>query len=133
VAYGAQAVASLAAALIVARCWWVRRAGAEAYAVLILGLLASALYVSDYDCVMASLAAAWLWDRSSQSVRIALGAVVAMPLFAAVAANVTHLALGMFVLWGAFGMAAWSALQRGNDMLGDTQASPLRRDRVPAS
>ena len=133
VAYAVQAIASLAAAAMVARCWWVRRAGPEAYAVLTLGLLASALYVSDYDCVMASLAAAWLWNRSTQPVRIALAGVIAMPLFAAVAANATHLALGMFVLWAAFGMTAWAALQRGGTMLGDTQASPLRRDRVPAS
>lgn len=110
-AYSAQAVASLVAAALLVSCWWRRGAGRESSALLVLGLLAGALYVSDYDCVMVTLAAAWLWNRSSRAVQLALAAAVAMPLFAAVAANATHLALGMLVLWATFGLVAWQALK----------------------
>ena len=132
-AYAGQAVASFIAAVLVVRCWWVRGSGPDSPGVLILGLLAGALYVSDYDCVMASLAAAWLWNRTSRAGRIALAAVVAMPLFAAVAANATHLALGMFVLWAAFGIVAWSALWPRSKTHDGTQGSPLRETQVLAS
>ncbi|MFL6733176.1 MAG: glycosyltransferase family 87 protein [Sphingomicrobium sp.] len=111
IAYGAQAIASCIAAALVARIW--RRHGPEptSAAVLVLGLLASAIYVSDYDCVMVALAAAWHWPRASQSARFALAAAILLPLFAAVAANATHLALGMIVLWIAFLAVVHDAMQ----------------------
>jgi hypothetical protein len=131
-AYAAQAVASLVVVVLVASCWRRRGAGPESSALFVLGLLAGALYVSDYDCVMVTLAAAWLWNRSSRAVQLALAAAVAMPLFAAVAANATHLALGMIVLWACFGTVAWQLL-RAEKVPQASDGSPLRAGQVAAS
>lgn len=99
VAYVAQAVASGAVALTVALVW--RREGASdrAKAVLAMGVLAGSLYVSDYDLVMAGLAAVWLWTQAGAWLRLAIAAVIVTPLVTAPLAMASGVALGALLLW----------------------------------
>lgn len=99
VAYTAQAAASGAVALMVAQVW--RREGAsdQAKGVLVMGVLAGSLYVSDYDLVMAGLAALWLWRQAGRRLRLAIAAAILTPLLAAPVAMESGIALGALLLW----------------------------------
>ena len=111
-AYAAQAVASAVVALLIVRQW--RRDGPtdRSKAVLILGMLAGALYVSDYDLVMATLAAAWLWPKADGRGRLFLGLLIVLPILAASMATLTGLALGALFLWPPLLWAASAARRR---------------------
>ncbi|CAM5379716.1 glycosyltransferase family 87 protein [Sphingobium scionense] len=100
-AYAAQAIASLTVALLVLRVWYREGPTTRAKALLVLGVLAGSLYVSDYDCVMALLAALWLWPRATAEVRARMALLLAMPLFAAPLALMSGVALGALALWPA--------------------------------
>ncbi|WP_367349475.1 glycosyltransferase family 87 protein [Sphingobium yanoikuyae] len=100
-AYAAQAIASLTVALLVLRVWHREGPTARAKALLVLGVLAGSLYVSDYDCVMALLAALWLWPQATAGLRGRMMLLLAMPLFAAPLALISSVALGALALWPA--------------------------------
>ncbi|WP_114951526.1 glycosyltransferase family 87 protein [Sphingosinicella terrae] len=119
IAYAAQAAASLAVAALVARLWHARPGEREAKAALVLGALAGSLYVSDYDCVMLTLAACWLWPQADERGRAAIAAAMVVPLLAAPLALSTGLALGAFALWAPL---VWLALR---------SAAPERRGERP--
>jgi hypothetical protein len=97
IAYGAQAVASAIALLLVVVSW--RRAAVDRLPLLMIAMLASAIYVSDYDCVLLAYPAAMLWPAAKPGVRVLLGVAALMPLFAAGLALITGIALGALVLW----------------------------------
>lgn len=98
-AYAAQAVASGAVALMVARVWRREGASERAKGVLAAGVLAGSLYVSDYDLVMAGLAALWFWPQAGERLRLGITAVILTPLLAAPVAMASGVALGALLLW----------------------------------
>lgn len=99
IAYMAQAAVSLIVAALILPIW--RREGAthRAKALLVIGILAGSLYVSDYDCVMAAFAAIWLWPQATTEMRGRTMMMLAMPLFAAPMALVSGVALGALAPW----------------------------------
>lgn len=98
-AYGAQLAASAIVALLVVQQWRVAEPGPRANAMLIMGILAGSLYVSDYDGVMIGLAALWLWPESDGAMRRWTGLAILMPLFAAPLALASGIAIGALALW----------------------------------
>jgi hypothetical protein len=115
-AYAAQAIASLTVALLVLRVWHREGPTARAKALLVLGVLAGSLYVSDYDCVMALLAALWLGPQATAGLRGRMVLLLAMPLFAAPLALMSGVALGALALWPAL---LGASLQRAPYLAGD--------------
>lgn len=120
-AYVAQAIASLLVALVVARRWWRHGASERSSAVLILGMLAGSLYVSDYDGVMAVFAVCWLWRDASQWGRAALAGLIVLPLVAASLAVASQFAIGALLLWWPFLIAA------RNELVDDRREDPAPR------
>jgi hypothetical protein len=110
-AYAAQAVASLICAAVVARTWYHGPVTDRSRAVLVLGVLAGSLYVSDYDCVMITLACAWLWSAVSGRGQLVLAAAFLAPLATAPLALAAHLALCAIPVWLAFLWAAGGAVR----------------------
>ncbi|MCP1469955.1 hypothetical protein J3E64_001642 [Sphingobium sp. OAS761] len=98
-AYAAQALASGAVAIMVARLWRSEGPTPRACAALATGVLAGSLYVSDYDCVMAGLAALWLWPAAGPDLRGRIALATLTPLVAAPAALASGIALGAGMLW----------------------------------
>lgn len=98
-AYAAQLVASALVALLVVRIWRAEGASPRAMAMLVMGVLTGSLYVSDYDCVMAGLAALWLWREGDGALHARIGLAILTPLFVALAALGTGVAVGALTLW----------------------------------
>jgi hypothetical protein len=105
-AYAAQGVASLIVAATVVRQWWRYGPGEQSYAILISGVLAGSLYVSDYDCVMAIFPVCWRWRNAGPVERIALAGLIVLPLVAASLALATQFAIGAAILWWPLVLAA---------------------------
>ncbi len=98
-AYGVQLAASAVVALLVAVTWHKGRGDDRSAALLVLGMLAGSLYVSDYDCVMLVLAACWLWPSATDWGRAWLALAIVAPLVTASLASASGLALGAVLLW----------------------------------
>jgi hypothetical protein len=109
-AYVAQALASAVVAVLVVRTWWREGANERAKAVLVMGMLAGSLYVSDYDCVMVTLAACWLWPSADRCGRLFLGIGILAPLVTAAVATASGYALCAVALWP---MLLWAATYSG--------------------
>lgn len=109
IAYAGQALASLAVAVLVVRVW-ARRSLANGLRgpVLLVGLLTGSLYVSDYDCVLLALAAAWSWPTATPAGRMAIALATATPILTAGLAHATHVAVGALLLWP---MLLWATRQ----------------------
>ncbi len=103
--YAVQAVFSAVSAALVIDSW--RRGGPARVPVLLTAMLAGSVYVSDYDCVLLALPAAYLWN-ASEPARPAVVLAIALPLFAAALASMTGLALGALILWPLLVMLARS-------------------------
>ena len=102
IAYAAQAGASLVVAALVARAWYRGTPGRTA--LLVTGVLAGSLYVSDYDCVMLAFPAAWLWRERALRGVAAIAAL--LPLTAAMLAMAAGTAMGAVLLWAVV-LAVW--------------------------
>ncbi len=96
-AYGAQALASLATAWIVLAAW--HRGSPLRMHFLIAGMLVGSIYVSDYDCVMLAFPAAALWRHVTGNVRLVIVLTASIPLVAAALAVATGVAVGTLMLW----------------------------------
>jgi len=96
-AYGAQAVVSLATAWIVLTAWY-RGSPLRAH-FLIVGMLVGSIYVSDYDCVLLAFPALALWQRLSGNGRMVIVLTASIPLVAATIAVATGVAVGALMLW----------------------------------
>jgi len=108
VAYGVQLVASVVVTLVVAKAWHKGRGDERSAAMLVLGMLAGSLYVSDYDCVMLVLAACWLWPGATAWGRGWLALAIVAPLLTASLATASGLALCAILLWPPLLWAFWS-------------------------
>lgn len=113
-AYIVQAVASAVVAALVAMAWHKGRGNEWSSAVLVLGMLAGSLYVSDYDCVMLVLAACWLWPIVDNRGRTTIALAMLAPLVTASLASESGLALCAILLWPPLFWAARSAGHSGN-------------------
>jgi hypothetical protein len=96
-AYGAQALASLATAWIVLAAWY--RGSPLRMHFLIVGMLVGSIYVSDYDCVMLAFPAVALWRHATTNVRLVIVLTASIPLIAATLAVSTGVAVGALMLW----------------------------------
>lgn len=114
-AYAMQAAAALAAAAIVARAWLRDVPAPARYALLVLGTFLATPYLQDYDMVVGAFVAVWLMASSEaashvrRSALIACALIMIVPLFAAMLANTTGLALGALFLLPGFLLAARAA------------------------
>ena len=96
-AYGAQALASLATAWIVLAAWY--RGSPLRMHFLIVGMLVGSIYVSDYDCVMLAFPAVALWRHATTNGRLVIVLTASIPLVAAALAVATGVAVGTLMLW----------------------------------
>jgi hypothetical protein len=106
VAYVMQGLASLIIAAFLVRQWWRCGPSEQSFAILIMGMLAGSLYVSDYDCVMAIFPVCWRWRNAGPVERIALAGLIVLPLVAASLALATQFAVGAALLWWPLALAA---------------------------
>jgi hypothetical protein len=119
IAYAMQAISSAIALLVVMLSW--HRVAVGRVPLLMVAMLASAIYVSDYDCVLLAYPVALLWQTAKRPARVLLGAIALMPLFAAGMASVTGIALGALVLWA---LLIYAASRNEPGVISDEAARP---------
>lgn len=107
-AYAVQAAVALAAAAIVALAWLRDVSAPARYVLLVLGTFLATPYLQDYDMVVGAFVVVWLTASSEAAshlrhpVLIACALILIVPLFAAMLANTTGLALGALFMIPAF-------------------------------
>lgn len=125
-AYAVQLAASLGALFVVIRCWRREGPSSRAMALLVVATLVASPYVSDYDCVMLTLAAAWLWASADAEGRGRIALALVMPLFAASLASLTGIALGALALWP---LLFWAA--KTSNLPAQAKSGPDRHEDGP--